>query len=258
MRSNQPIDIGGRRLHLCCQGAGQPTVILEAGLGDTGATWAAIQPILAQETRVCSYDRAGLGNSDPAPRPRSLTGVVADLRQLLEAAGIAGPYILVGHSLGGQIVRLFAACHPAEVVGFVLIDPSHEDKYARFEHVLRAELIARQNAYLADPTRNSEQIDLLRSREEMHITRRVLPVPLIILTRGQPDPPSLIWPSAALQTLEEELQEETLAVSSWPERYRIRAMESGHFIHHDQPDLVIDAIREVIAADWAISNRGRL
>ncbi len=174
-------------------------MILEAGMGDTLATWAAILPILAQETQVCSYDRAGLGESDPAPTPRSIGGMVADLQNLLDRVEIAGPYLLVGHSFGAQIVRLFAARHPDAVAGLILIDPSHEDKYARFEQVLMAELITRQNAYLADPTRNSEKIDLLHARVEMQDTHCRLPVPLIILTRGQPDPPSPVWPTVPIQ-----------------------------------------------------------
>lgn len=258
MRNDWHVDIGGRCLHIHCQGQGQPAVILEAGMGDTLATWAAILPILAQETQVCSYDRAGLGESDPVPTPRSIGGMVADLQNLLDRVEIAGPYLLVGHSFGAQIVRLFAARHPDAVAGLILIDPSHEDKYARFEQVLTAALITRQNAYLADPSRNSEAIDLLYSRTGMQDTHRSLPVPLIILTRGQPDPPSPVWPTVPIQALEEELQEETLTFSSWRGRQRITATGSGHYIHHNQPELVIAAIREVITAYQVLLYEGRL
>lgn len=232
-------------MHLRCQGQGQPTVIFEAGMGDTLDTWMSIQPVVAKETRTCSYDRAGLGESASAPEPRLIGEMVDDLHRLLEIAGIVGPYIMVGHSFGAQIVRLFASRHTNDVVGMILIDPSHEDKYVRFEKVLTEDLIIRQNNYVADPMRNSERVDLLRSRFEMHEAIKILPVPLTIFTRGLPDPTSSIWPSVQLQEIEGKLQEETLAISSFPSR-RIVATASGHFIHRDQPELIIAAIGEVI------------
>ncbi|MDQ2807075.1 MAG: alpha/beta hydrolase [Chloroflexota bacterium] len=237
------VDIGGRRLHLICTGSGRPTVVLEAGLGDTAATWAKVQPVLEQFTAVCSYDRAGLGQSESAPTPRTVRNLMADLRALLCNALLVGPFILVGHSYGGQIIRLFAAQYPADVLGLVLVDPSHEDKYDRFESVLSPDLITRQNQFLADPTRNSEGIDLLTSRTQMQAAR-LLPQPLIVLTRGLPDAPSPVWPSAALQGIERELQGELARLS--PQGRQIMAAASGHFIHHDQPDLVIAAVREIL------------
>lgn len=244
--SDKQVDIGGRRVHMRCLGHGQPTVIFEAGMGDTIDTWTRIQPIIAWETRTFSYDRAGLGASELAPQPRVVGEMVNDLCRLLELEGIGGPYLMVGHSFGAQLVRLFAARHTKDVVGMILIDPSHEDKYARFEKVLTEGLIIRQNNFVADPTRNTERIDLLRSWAEMREAAKILAVPLVILTRGLPDPPSSVWPSGHIQEIEAELQEETLAISSWPGRRRVIATESGHFIQHDQPDLVIAAIKEVI------------
>ncbi|WP_266170901.1 alpha/beta fold hydrolase [Dyella subtropica] len=127
----------GRRLHLHCTGNGEPTVILEAGHGDMFSTWARIQPVVSGYTRVCSYDRAGLGFSDPPRRPGAVQQVVNDLHALLKRAQIRPPYLLVGHSMGGMAVRLFAAEHSSEVVGMVLVDPTNEHQaegYNRVDH----------------------------------------------------------------------------------------------------------------------------
>lgn len=120
------VDIGGRRLNIVCTGTGSPTVILEAGLlADSGA-WRLVQPSLSQSTRVCSYDRAGLGFSDPAGSPRDAAAIVSDLHALLRRAGIAPPYVLVGWSSGGLYTRLYQYRFPNEVVGLVEVDPDTE------------------------------------------------------------------------------------------------------------------------------------
>ena len=128
-RAQQRVDIGhGRRLNLYCVGQGSPTVVFDAGLGGNTASWDLVQPAVALKTRACTYDRAGLGFSDPSTRPGTSANAVDDLHRLLMAAGIKPPYILVGHSLGGMNARLYADEYPSEVVGMVLVDPSHEDQ----------------------------------------------------------------------------------------------------------------------------------
>lgn len=131
-KAEQLVDVDhGRRLNLYCVGVGSPTVVFDAGLGGNTGSWDTVQPAVAQKTRTCSYDRAGLGFSDPATRPGTSANIVDDLQRLLRVAGIEPPYILVGHSYGGMNVRLYAYEHPAEVVGMVLVDPSHEDDELR-------------------------------------------------------------------------------------------------------------------------------
>lgn len=116
----------GRRLNLYCLGKGSPTVVFESGLDDETAVWALVQPVIATRTQACSYDRAGLGFSDPGERVGTSANVVDDLYRLLAAAAIKPPYVLVGHSFGGMNVRLYADLHPADVAGMVLVDPSDE------------------------------------------------------------------------------------------------------------------------------------
>ncbi len=122
----QRVDVGGYRLHVHCVGKGNPTVVLDAGLGGFSLDWNLVQPELAATTRVCAYDRAGYGWSDPSPKPRTPSQIADELHTLLVNAGIQGPYVLVGHSAAGKHVRLFANRYPQAVVGMVLIDARHE------------------------------------------------------------------------------------------------------------------------------------
>ncbi len=113
------VDIGGHRLHLLCSGEGEPTVILESGLGAYSVDWGLVQPLVGKFTRVCSYDRASYAWSDRGPDPRGLRTSVSEVHRLLAAAGITRPYVVVGQSWGGRIVRLFAHTYPQEVAGMV-------------------------------------------------------------------------------------------------------------------------------------------
>jgi pimeloyl-ACP methyl ester carboxylesterase len=118
----QLVDVGGHKLFIACAGTGSPTVVLEGGLGQGSAYFARIAPAVAATTRVCAYDRAGRGGSEPAPAPQDGTAIARELHALLAASGNPGPYILAGHSSGGVYVRFFAAAYPDEVAGVVLLD----------------------------------------------------------------------------------------------------------------------------------------
>jgi pimeloyl-ACP methyl ester carboxylesterase len=128
------VDVGGWRLHLNCTGeahASQPTVILEAGLGDFSVEWSLVQPGVAKFARVCSYDRAGDGWSDLGPHPRTMHQIVYELHTLLDKAGVRPPFVLVGHSYGGWLVRLYASTYPAEAAGMVLVEPGIDNPWIR-------------------------------------------------------------------------------------------------------------------------------
>jgi pimeloyl-ACP methyl ester carboxylesterase len=132
----QRVDVGGYSLHIYCTGEnidGSPTVILEQGLGGTSAAWARVQPEIARTTQVCSYDRAGMGWSDASREPRDAEHIAAELNRVLKAAGVPGPYVLVGWSFGGLYARAYAGQFPDEVAGMVLLDSSHPDQWASTE-----------------------------------------------------------------------------------------------------------------------------
>jgi pimeloyl-ACP methyl ester carboxylesterase len=130
------IDVGGFKMHISCMGEGSPTVILETLSGGTSSYWGWAQPEVAKTTRVCVYDRAGRGWSEPDPEPITLGRTVRNLHALLTNARVEGPYVLVGHSIGGIYVRRFAADYPDEVVGMVLVDAAHPYQYERYPDML--------------------------------------------------------------------------------------------------------------------------
>ena len=125
------VDIDGYRMHLHCTGAGSPTVILESGAGAPTSVWAWVQPAVAERTRVCSYDRAGLGWSDSGPHPRDASSIARELHDLLLRAGESGPFVVAGHSLGGQYAIMFAELYAPDTAGLVLIDAQHPDTMFR-------------------------------------------------------------------------------------------------------------------------------
>ena len=124
------ISIGTHRLHLHCAGDGQPTVVFDAALGASSLSWSLVHPEVARVTRACVYDRAGFGWSEAGPLPRTAGRIATELRQLLQSAGVPPPYVLVGHSFGGLVMRLFTARHRADVAGLVLIEPAIPDEWA--------------------------------------------------------------------------------------------------------------------------------
>lgn len=240
------VDIGGRRLHVACSGTGSPTVILEAGMGDSAATWKAIQPAVAEFTRVCAYDRAGRGTSDPdlAAASRMARNVVDDLGRLLREASIAGPYVLVGHSFGGAYIRSYAKKFPRDIVGMVLVDSTHENQYAGFA----------STGYVLPPMppdQNPERTDVVAALKEIGEEKWRADIPLAVLTHGraiavQAFPNVTPEQAASIEKLWLELQRDLTGRSS--EGRLIIAEKSGHYVHRDEPGLVTQAIRDVVTA----------
>jgi pimeloyl-ACP methyl ester carboxylesterase len=168
------VDIGGWRLHLNCSGSsrpGQPTVVLEAGGGDFSVTWALVQPNVAMFARICSYDRSGSGWSDLGPNPRTMRQMVYELHTLLNRGGISPPFVLVGHSLGGFLARIYTSTYPSEVFGVVLVDASHEEDLVGYNgKMMRWWEEATGNTVppvkTSGPMRESDFSDVVRERAE--------------------------------------------------------------------------------------------
>ena len=253
------VDIGGRLLHVNCMGQGTPTVILEAGLGSGAVTWQHVQRPISELTRVCSYDRAGYGWSTSGPSPRTSARVTDDLHRLLEKAGVQGPLVLAGHSLGGLFARHYAATYPTEIAGMILVDSTHEDQDkppAPLRVVLKILThsgVPRLFVGFGDPAldamyqsnRTLAAIDgeFAGLEESSNQTRDARfsfgSKPLIVLTSGSNDEDP-DW---------QRLQKELATRSS--NGKRIVATGSGHYIQDDRPELVIDAVREVVAQSRA-------
>lgn len=261
----QLVNVGGHRLHIWCSGAGAPSVILETGLGGSSVDWGFVQPAVARFTRVCSYDRAGMGYSDPGPAPRTARRIARELAELLERSGLGGPVVLAGASIGGFTVRVFASEYGKRVAGLVLVDATHEDQehqipqLARFVPflssvgILRAlgvsfgqtpdslspsvREFARATAFRAagQQAAADEILHIWESVAEVKATRRKLTVPLVVVTAGRGS--DAVW---------RDLQRDQVNLSQ--HGCQTIAEQSGHAIAFDQPQAVADAIRAAVDA----------
>ena len=234
------VNIGGYRLRIHCAGQGEPTVVMDSGLGETLETWSEVWPQVQDLTRICVYDRAGLGHSDPGPTPRTSQRIVDELHALLTSARIEGPYILVGHSFGGLNVRLFASEHPQETVGLVLVDATHEDYPSKekalrpIEEKRRIETMFR----LAPPAAQSEFQSLPESVSEVRAAAPPPDVPVVVITAGRHDEAEQL--RAAWMELQSDL------VRRMPRARQIMADSSSHYVQFDDPAVIVDAIRELV------------
>jgi pimeloyl-ACP methyl ester carboxylesterase len=228
--------VNGHRLFGLLQGEGETTVILDAGLGGTSEDWSKVQPEVAKFSKVISYDRAGLGHSDKASIPRTCEDIVSDIRNLLMAANLPSPYILVAHSWSGINARWYANQYPEEIGGMILIDAVHENKYERFEKILSEEPANRMWASLKDPSKNDESIDRIASIKQVRSNPRVFDFPLIVLTRATD--------TDEMNIVETSLQAEFLKLSSKSKQYFSKY--DDHYIQNSEPELVIDSICQVV------------
>ena len=259
------VDVGGHRLHLWCVGQGAPAVVLDSGLGGSSADWGFVQPALAQVTRTCSYDRAGMGYSDAGPGPRTARRIAGELAVLLDRGGVGGAVVLVGASSGAFHMRMLATEHASRVAGLVLVDGSHEDdahEAPGLAHlvpalatlgVLRAmdvqfgpnmERLAPGTQRFARATRfrasgyqaaASEILHMRDTAAEVRSARRRLAVPLVVVTGGR-----------GLGGRWRALQEDLTTLSA--RGCQMVAHQSGHAVAIDQPAIVVDAVRAVLDA----------
>ena len=251
------VDVGGYRLHMTCAGAGSPAVILDAGLGATSFEWQEIAASVARFTRVCAYDRAGQGFSDPGPSPRTSGQIAREVSTLLRATRNA-PAIAVGASVGGWHMRVLASRHPEAVAGLVLVDASHEDqpltapRFARLVPiagrlgVMRLLGIEIGGDYPATAFRAhrfaalySELTAMAESAAQVKASRRELPIPVVVISAGRGTDSE--W--RAFQHDQTRLSRRSC---------QIVAENSGHVIQQDQPDALLRGIR----AAWDAARSG--
>lgn len=294
------VDVGGRRMHLVESGAGSPVVVLESGIAASCLNWTNIHAEVARFTRVCSYDRASLGWSDPTKTPRVTSRLVDELHELLKAANLPAPYVLAGHSYGGMLVRAYAAKYPDEVAGLVLVDPLPPREWMRPSEeqarILRWGVrLARRGALLA-------RLGIVRvSLRMLSAGGRTIPKLVARLSSGQAEStlsrlvgevqkmPRETWPmirahwcqpkgflamseyftslpqsaaeAAACREPSPDIPVVVLSASNCTSAQlaehaamarhsscgrHIVAEKSGHWIHLDEPDLVLDAVREIL------------
>lgn len=289
------VDVGGHRLHLYCTGAGDPTVLFDAGQGDWSLILRPLQDELATSTRVCTYDRAGYGWSEPGPGPRNGERIVAELEALLEAAQEPGPYVLAGHSFGGLTMLIFAEARREEIAGVVLIDSSHPRQEQEFAAI--PTLVAAQEASLAEREAIAVRAEagLIGAADALPMAPRSLPldlrhewaalaarpqslraslaeddawaettaqvggpgslgdIPLIVIAAGlgiaAAEPGLTLSPQDAerVDSIWRSLQEDHLTRST--NARLVVAENSGHYVYISEPDLVLDAIRDLIARE---------
>jgi pimeloyl-ACP methyl ester carboxylesterase len=244
------VDIGGgASLHIHCVGSGTPIVVMEAGLGDYGRVWSKVQGEIGRVTRACVYDRMGLGfSSGPAPRPHPIRQMATELHTLLDRAGAIGPYVLVGHSMGGVSVRLFAAAYPDATAGMILVDSSCEDQPARFWALIPPADDARFRAALAKGPDGLDIDTFAAGLADLRTARSIGDRPLVILTSGRENvPPSVDAQQAAkIRQSWMDLQGDLLHLST--NATQIVAEQSGHYIELDAPKLVIASVFQVVQA----------
>jgi pimeloyl-ACP methyl ester carboxylesterase len=236
---------GGRSLYLSCRGTGSPTVVFESGLGVYSGTWLAVQKRVAAQTRACVYDRAGLGTSSPAPSGRTSSDLVADLAALLQRGNVAGPYVLVGASFGGLDVQLFAATHPDDVAGIVLVDSLHWDFDRRIEKLLPKKVALQRRDELG---LNRERIffpQIVASERQVHAALPLPDVPLVVIRHGIPFSTAPGWPTRAVERLWQALQDDLATETPTPGSVLLAA-RSSHRIAEQQPALVAVQIEHVV------------
>jgi pimeloyl-ACP methyl ester carboxylesterase len=272
-------------MYMECQGKGRPTVVFVAGAADRTETWStttdnskqAVLPAIAQTNRVCAYDRPGTilatgegpedflpSRSDPVPQPTTLQDHIADLHALLSASGERGPYVVVGHSLGGAISRLYASEYPEDVSGLVLVDPTPYEarkSLTRKEWRLWKPLLGGPPSEEAlDLYEDLEWADQQRNMRQALAAKKLKPMPFIAFQSDVPfDLAPYVEDGTLPTTLEEAEQFRILLYNAWhdaigdlvsqvPGARFIDDPHSGHYIHQEQPQLVTAAVREVVEA----------
>jgi pimeloyl-ACP methyl ester carboxylesterase len=274
------VPVNGHKLHLYCVGTGAPAIILESGLGTDWTSWRFVVPALSKVTRVCVYDRAGYGWSEPGPKPRTASRMAGELHSLLDNAGVPGPYVLVAHSFGAYDARIYAAQFRSTLKGLVLVDPADEDepplppslgrrihnllppsglpglvRLVEGEHAIPPELRdlppAFRNRFMVGASydegaaERAERNSLDESEAEVRQAHLPPDLPLTVLTA-----PYIVAPGRSgvptLRAFSGHIALQAALTRTSIRGKQIVAWDSGHTVQLDRPDLVIGAIREMV------------
>jgi pimeloyl-ACP methyl ester carboxylesterase len=234
------VDVGGRELNLICKGTGSPTVVFENGLGDHLGKWFQAVANGFASVRTCAYDRVNTGASDRDPARHTGEDSVRDLHTLLQVAAVPAPYLLVGHSFGGLLATMYAGTRPAQMSGLVLIDPTLPNHAELFDLIPEGQ----RAAAMAAEEKNAENVDFFATLEQAKaLVPKIPDVPVLVLAATEigdvSSPPSAedFW-SAKRKILQD-------FIAAVP-RGELRYVDAGHYIHHDEPELVLSEIRRVL------------
>lgn len=261
--AKEKVDVGDRDLSVTCMGRGSPTVMLEAGFGDDAAVWMKVQLGAAAVSRVCAYSRAGPGESDAVTERRTIQDVVNDLNALLMSSPVEGPFVLVGHSIGGLIVNMYAHQKPEQVVGMVLVDSSHPDQQAGFQSVRPPELNAAWavfDASNASPENWDATAGTMQGETVYAAPGSLGNLPVVVLTADTDlvNEQEVAWVRENVWSGFNEdialaegqvwaaLQEQYATLSNNSRHLTVEG--STHYIYIDNPEVVVDAVRQVVEA----------
>jgi pimeloyl-ACP methyl ester carboxylesterase len=255
------VHVHGRDVRYVCQGEGTPVVVIDQGQGlsiergferSSPIGWSRVFKEIQQSTRIVMHDRAGLGASDPAPGPRTSAEMVEDLRTVLTTARARPPYVLVGHSVGGFNVRLFAGRYPEEVAGVVLVDSSHPDQLTRIAAVLPPETPDESSSLkllrrAPDADLSTEVIDFRACADQARGIETIGFKPLAVISQspnafGPRGIPPSVWEQIRMAWAA--LQQDLLGLSALGRH--VVATHAGHQVQAEEPDLVVNAILGVV------------
>lgn len=275
------VSIDTHDVHLHCVGSGSPTVVFESDLDQLGSlSWEPIEDEVGAFTRACSYDRAGIMWSEPGPRPRDGETIAGELAGILTAAGEEGPYVMVGHAFGGAYVRIFAGENPGAVCGVVLVDGSHPDQIARFSAIgveqeipsseirplilflsrlgmpgrfkgpqygMSREVYDTQQAFLPESSMAwfDETVEGPTTLAQSGRVTDLGDIPLIVIASARPTSSYRTASGQDPQDTWLELQQELTLLSDDSEIILLE--DAGHYIHHDRPEVVIEAVGDLVA-----------
>jgi len=249
--SSLKVDIGGFKLNIQVMGEGYPAVIMDSGSGDTLKSWEKVQPRVAEFTKSVSYDRAGLGQSEPGPEPRSAEQVAKELHTLLKNADIQPPYVLVGHSLGGIHILTYANIFPDEIAGMIFVDTKDGTTFDGWKADLQQEKYEQLFNNFDNFYRNAKGT----LKAEWEALKKTIGRPQRM--ENLPDVPVVVLTSIRLSDeekkfgLTQEVVKSSLRVHKelserFPRNTHITTQKSGHYIHIEEPELVVSEIRKIV------------